>query len=909
MDEETYFESILSSLRKPQNTKRLMQILIALRKAVNTPNHQARIQMIKRHNCIKPLVNYTRYDGNIKVVDLALSILGNCCMNNVIARLTINDLNILHNLNRVLEKHKTDSIEGRVFRILGNLCDGYQPWNLLKREPDVVKKVLQFLQGFEIEKIQTQRDNDEEESNDGITVPTISMALRFIRKMLVKDTFDQLANEHNLIKIVGGALIKCSNFWLQDNSNVVLINDVLKIVQILASSMFEHHDIIIELRNTADGNALNSFGDIILLNPERIVKIILKYAKLSKHQSDLPIELVITKLIDVVQLDGASTNKLYLSCVCRLMDHIGFHDKLKENINRLVELFKGFDLNNDYSIQCCTYICSILNKSKYNETLIKYQLAANIVDIIIDKLEVLTGKSTSKFMVVNHERRKSFSSYKNNKRFKRNELEDDKYLSSLYDAKSLDRCASPSSCSDISSCGPFSPAPSGHNICDDSDSDNYSPLCSENECDEDYKVLIPNDDLVMSDNEENKPSYNHDQVELRCRFRDEMSALLKIYCTLKPVCMQLGNPKLITVLINIVLDVSPVKGNCDNVLSVILSIANTREFLIPLMISGIIAQIYEIMETRHGSECRDCESIRVKVDDIMAKFLSVGHSESIRGDIAHMLLKTSKTDVKERLVLAIPYILRNNHTLNKLLLKCGGLTILMKLLGDKSNMSLQEETIKSVCALATDSLKIKNPVVKKSENDGPKIIVKAYRMENPCENLVKFKLEDGSFVEADRDEMNKISDYFSTLLSGSFMESGQTEINLKNVSKDSLSCLLQLLKLDVNFSVKDWGVFEFEYDLETVLEVILLTDRFLLPKLHYVLIAHMEQAICTSSVPSIYRWSIESGTNILRVESVAFALVGDISYKKRLEMFNSLFEIGYFLELLEDIEKLITQFL
>lgn len=67
--------------------------------------------------------------------------------------------------------------------------------------------------------------------------------------------------------------------------------------------------------------------------------------------------------------------------------------------------------------------------------------------------------------------------------------------------------------------------------------------------------------------------------------------------------------------------------------------------------------------------------------------------------------------------------------------------------------------------------------------------------------------------------------------------------------------------------------------------------------------------ITTDTVPLIYNWSVESGTNLLRIESVAYALVATVGEQERYTMFKNLFNLGYRDQLVEDIQKLLMRYL
>lgn len=238
------------------------------------------------------------------------------------------------------------------------------------------------------------------------------------------------------------------------------------------------------------------------------------------------------------------------------------------------------------------------------------------------------------------------------------------------------------------------------------------------------------------------------------------------------------------------------------------------------------------------------------------------------------------------------------------MVNCGGLSILMKLLLEKSD--LQKKSMKVLCAMALKTLRIKNPVDSLGYQIKYTINPEHYKLPNDCANIVIFKLDDGTSIEADRDFLSERSDYFNKLLCGQFKESHQEEIVLHNVENKSLRCLLNLLYYDINKS----EIVEMDLDLSTILDVIVLTDRYLLTDLCLLLTSCVEQfRISSETVPTIYQWSLESRTNLLRVESIAFALVSNIDDSERFTMFENLFNLGYSEQLVDDIQKLFERFL
>lgn len=146
-------------------------------------------------------------------------------------------MHIHQNLLRVLDKHKKDSIQGRVFRIFGNICDAFEPIRLMQKEAKVISVTNEFL-------IEYAGHSSEELI---YSVPTVSMALRYTRKMLSVLTYNSLVHDYKIILTIGMVLIKCSKNWTQNKKDDVLITDILKILQIITSPSYKYSNLILDV--------------------------------------------------------------------------------------------------------------------------------------------------------------------------------------------------------------------------------------------------------------------------------------------------------------------------------------------------------------------------------------------------------------------------------------------------------------------------------------------------------------------------------------------------------------------------------------------------------------------------------------------------------------------------------------
>lgn len=183
---------------------------------------------------------------------------------------------------------------------------------------------------------------------------------------------------------------------------------------------------------------------------------------------------------------------------------------------------------------------------------------------------------------------------------------------------------------------------------------------------------------------------------------------------------------------------------------------------------------------------------------------------------------------------------------------------------------------------------------------------KKYVCDSSSSDIVTIKLDDGSSIDVDREFLIEQTHYFKVMLTGSFSESNQEVITLKNVSNEALQCLLNLLKVDLQTILPQ----PLNVNLITVLEVLVLTDLYLLEKLtDWLTTCVMEYYLTAETASDIYNWSITSGTNLLRVETVAFILTFKMKDRERYKLLDNIVEFGLINEIKDDVHSLISRYL
>ncbi|KAK4873434.1 hypothetical protein RN001_015463 [Aquatica leii] len=923
--DEKYFESALSSLLKPQEPDRLCKILVVIRNNLEGSFGTIKENIIKiqEKGCVKDLVLCLQ-QRKIYIVNLTLSILSRCCMERNFARLAVNRHGLLSNLNSVLKRNEINSIRIRIFRVLGNMCE---PWDrlantIVEKEPQLhlVLKIVEFLKTIEHLDLTMPVSLEVETS--------ITMAIRVLRELGHKETVGRLI-DLGALKVVGVVLNKFAPIWIDGKTHQELLLAVLKFMY--HYSKYRSPKFISELQDVPGENAMTHIGKMIVLNPFLVLKIMINLIYVTKSRSDLPFDVMSKCLIEKLQAVDTFTNgnedklfREYLKCLCFFVKHPAIRAIIHnaELIPALLAILKNLDNPSDITIKNCTMILSMFNMYMLDDALLSIMLENGVTSILVRKLEWLLGDSSD--FDLTHE-------YKSkNGRALRNPHGLPKCLKS-FDVESVFEMKNPSlslrrsyscdmiferttsPCSDISfSSGSLSPLSSptmSEAEVSESDSDDYSPVCSDAECDitfqEDFDATCsPHDDIIERTSLGSNGTVDNSTKTLKKDLAIEIVKLVKLFTLMRPVVMDLINPP--ELLIKLLMLCVPWNKQIRpaDTLHYVSLISKTPEYLISLMQTNFIMKVAKMTEMTHDSSCCTCQDLYSTGKTILNKIVYLVERKCGKGDIAHQLYRGSMS-VKRKIVPIIPYIVDNDRILNQLLKIGGGLDILLCLVQETSN--LQSQSITSLSHLGK-KLGIINPVICKNSNSVSitmPINISSYSIDDDCAEIVYLKLDDGSVVKADRDFLCEKSHYFHQLLSGTFKESHQKEVHLHNVSPDALKFLLLLMK----FEIDNKKIHKIDVDLSVLLDVIILTDRYLMEDYCLCLTTSVQLfKFQPEAMSKIYQWSLESGTDILRIESVAYAVVADISDNSRYAMFKGLLELGHNEHFISDIRGLLDRY-
>lgn len=1035
------YVSALKSLKKSQTEKRLLQILHVIRKNISTPNSSKnldKIEKLQKEGCVEALVDNLKDVASTSedVINITLSTIAYTCLHSAVAKEIIQKYEVLPILCKLLESLNRDSVKGRIFRIIGNLCDGWNSNILIENSPQICKPLKSFFKDL----------YEEDDENPKSSAATITMALRAARKLLKKNTVLVVIIEEKIMEDIAAVFVKYSKRWIQTKQNESILEDILKVV--LYYSTFPHQEVVLQLRGSTAGSALANLPELIPLNPQRILHIVMNTAKFCPYKSDLPILKIMVKL-NQLALNTFETDPekhlVYLKCLNNLLDHPGHREYVAKSgsVDVLLNLFSRHKAPSQHSVICVNFILDYFNKipeqmllplfitnnikSKpnatktnmtNNETIdlknatktcrctlkrsisdseatstynfrrnchnancatkklaeildsdqkdtstsdsdslycygknvdtfpLKSEDGAHVLQLFIAKLRWLEIK-TSKVHLPDHTVVKRAISL---------ELIDGLRLRKEYSQKSAgiydfmkengcglgvyttgDRCMSPSTSSDISSNGPYSP----YRIMpkdDDSNSDDYSPICSDAEESEPPQLPEPapntrdynvdSEEIVLFEDKHNK--------ELRDSIINLCGHIKFLFNTFisQQFREKMATSELCTILLNASF------RHVRPAIKLVLKIISTRSILMDFMFSNFVLEVYEFILTRH-EDCDVCERAKEHCQKLLAHCTEIVNDVSFKPNLIYRItLQKRNGGLSANFIMTTIILISGNHYVKKYMdtLSICNLNLLKQILVtyegcDILITSLRSPTIVSMNCLGklvSTVIKIKNPRVNSFATTGVVNTISItydfqsdYKKQEEEENkeepiaddnssaeaekkatFVTFVLDDDTKIRTNRELLIEKSDYFSRLLEGGFVESNQKEIRLKNVKRRTLHFLFHLLTLDLAPPC----TFTFRYlFLDTILDVILIADLYILTDIVCALTTYIEQKVLSSeNVLEIYSWSLCSHTNLLRIEVVAYLMSKEVQ-KLRVPMLQKFIDAGLWDTLLDDIASLVTR--
>lgn len=171
------------------------------------------------------------------------------------------------------------------------------------------------------------------------------------------------------------------------------------------------------------------------------------------------------------------------------------------------------------------------------------------------------------------------------------------------------------------------------------------------------------------------------------------------------------------------------------------------------------------------------------------------------------------------------------------------------------------------------------------------------------EGTVKFVLDDGSTVSANKSTLCNNSPVFEAMFRGGFKESDQAEVKLTEMSADCVTYFSRIIDTYCECILPK--------DVRTLLDLIVASDRFIVPelmtKIHSVVMNH---ALSYKNCGVVYDWALNVGFKYpilgnVNMDVIKFAFTSQMTPCQRVEAISRMLNGEHKKELLEDILDII----
>ncbi|XP_022102193.1 uncharacterized protein LOC110985463 [Acanthaster planci] len=278
------------------------------------------------------------------------------------------------------------------------------------------------------------------------------------------------------------------------------------------------------------------------------------------------------------------------------------------------------------------------------------------------------------------------------------------------------------------------------------------------------------------------------------------------------------------------------------------------------------------------------------------------------------LLMSNSFKGKMACVLAIPYICQTNSLKRRLLIKHKGLQILLDFL--RKDTIMPDTFNKAVqCLFDLSTALFLNPdetetILKTDDRSNIRTVKEVQSQEQGCcydaveqQADTKLLVDQEEAVQAHRSILTKSSEYFTCLLEGPYLESGQSEVPLKEISKEALTLILHSLYGCLHLQCCHMNEVTASGD-KVVLEAIACSGRFLLwPVQNRLCDIIVDSHISAASVVSHFQFGLKHNCSKLTNACLMFMLT---SGKVTHEHFQELVERGCANDAFKTIERMIT---
>lgn len=470
---------------------------------------------------------------------------------------------------------------------------------------------------------------------------------------------------------------------------------------------------------------------------------------------------------------------------------------------------------------------------------------------------------------------------------------------------------------------PFNSPCRSYYDCEDSNSDAYSPVCSDNE--EDEKKVKENDDFnilnfIYENNEIGREDDRHASLDMHDDEASNMSANDKdeepansasvgdakqqIHENIPETLKQIQNDP-INFILQLIWQVSISNGDssefvrpgnllilhrcCTMIakphgkLCKILEnvLTQTRSF-VAILKQNFVFNIYELSSYKYDhQDCYSCSKMKSMSRELLGTYGTVAQSGYGRGELVHFLL-TADDEQKKMIAVNLIYIISCSEILNDMLFRFKVLDIVIDVILNGDTMALE------ACdglTVMSQNLNIHIP----SEDDVLKRIIPDEFVEDEqqlmaCDgDKVKFVTKNGT-VEFSKESLKQASEVFNSMLSGDFRENNENEIKFMEYTVEGMRYFYQILKMSEAKKLK--VIAPRVDDMSVILQCYELSILYILNDLQKPLLNVIKVVLDETNVMKIFEWSLKNINQDLLISAICYFLCGQIESGKKLKLFD-----------------------
>lgn len=471
---------------------------------------------------------------------------------------------------------------------------------------------------------------------------------------------------------------------------------------------------------------------------------------------------------------------------------------------------------------------------------------------------------------------------------------------------------------------PFNSPSRNHQDCDDSDSDIYSPVCSDNEEEkpkkDDFNILTflyENDEIgapekpkengkalmedlddeasnltlkadesaereaEMEKSESSKRSENIPETLKEIEV-DPIQHILQLLWKVSIKNSDAASPSFVrpSNLLTLHKACTIVQRPNGKIFQILENILTQTLHFTSILKQNFVFKIHELSRPPYDhSECYSCCKMKKVSKDLLVAYGTIAESGYGRGELAHFLL-TGDVEMKKKIAINLTYIISCPDILNDLLFKYNALDIVMDII-------LNEQ---SFAAEACDGLTVmaKNLNIRIPSDDDvlSRIIPEEYVLDEAMlrsdGEQIKFVLKDGEF-SFDKETLKRSSDVFHSMLSGDFRESNQSEVKFPDYTVEGMKYFFQLVRMEQEEKLKP--IAPKVNDMNVILQAYELSILYILTNIQKPLLNVIKIVLDETSVQKIFDWSLKNINQDLLISAICYFLCGDICGKAKLRLF------------------------